>query len=134
MHKKYRASRIRTAENTIQNKKGSNMQIIIIILIILMILIKLFCPPVPSGVVLYFANIGSGKTTFLSKIAQKEIKKMKKGKSRYKYIVSNALISGVKYVPDIRSILKKEALQDTLILIDEGSIVYNLLNVTSTSS
>lgn len=78
-----------------------------------------------EGVVLYFANIGSGKTTYLSKIAIKEQKKMAKGKSKYKHIISNAQITGVIYEPDIRKLLKKGAFQHTLILVDEGSIMYN---------
>lgn len=89
-------------------------------------------PGEPQGVVLYFANIGTGKTTFLSKIAIREQERIKKGKSKYKYIMSNATISGVIYEPDIRSLMKRGALQDTLLLIDEGSIVYNnrKLNLT----
>jgi len=101
------------------------MVILIFIVVILMLLFKYFSPPKPSGVVLYFANIGTGKTTLLSKIAIKEQRLMKKGKSKYKYIVSNALISGVTYIPNIRDLLKRGAMQHTLILIDEGSIVYN---------
>lgn len=94
----------------------------------------LFGPQKPSGVVLYFANIGTGKTTFLSKFAVKEQMKMKKGKSKYKYIVSNAQISGVTYVPNIRSLLKLGAMQNTLILVDEGSIVYNNRKMNLTES
>lgn len=82
-------------------------------------------PEFTKGVTLIFANIGTGKTTLLSKLAQEEIKKMKKGKSKFKHIVSNAIISGVTYVPDIRKLIKTGALMDTLILIDEGSIIYN---------
>ena len=101
------------------------MIILIAILALIIVLILINPPGSNEGVVLYFANIGSGKTTYLSKIAIKEQKKIKKGKSKYKYIVSNAIISGVIYVPDIRSLMKKGALKDTLLLIDEGSIEYN---------
>lgn len=101
------------------------MGLLIGIAIFIMILFAVCKPKDPSGVVLYFANIGTGKTTYLSKIAQQEIKKMAKGKSQYKYIVSNAIISGVKYIPDIRHLLKTGALEATLILLDEGSIEYN---------
>lgn len=100
----------------------------IFVLIILVILVFLFVvnePKRKNGVVLYFANIGSGKTTYLSKIAIKEIKRIKKGKSKYSHIVSNAQISGVIYEPDIRALLKFGALEKTMILVDEGSIVYN---------
>lgn len=107
---------------------------LITIIILIFILFKLCAPPKPNGVVLYFANIGTGKTTFLSKIAIKEQKLMKKGKSKYKYIVSNAIISGVTYIPDIRVLLKKGAMQNTLILIDEGSIVYNNRKMNLTES
>jgi len=99
--------------------------IIIFLLVILYLLFKYFAPPKPSGVVLYFANIGTGKTTLLSKIAVKELRLIAKKKSKYDYIVSNALISGVTYIPNIRDLLKKGAMQRTLMLIDEGSIVYN---------
>jgi len=78
-----------------------------------------------NGVVLYFANIGTGKTTFLSKIAIKEQKKMEKGKSKYKCIVSNARIHGVVFIEDLRGLIKEGALKDTLLLIDEASIIYN---------
>lgn len=101
------------------------MLIIITIMIIVILLFVISRPKETSGITLYFANIGTGKTTYLAKIAQKELKKMKKGKSKYKHIVSNALISGVTYVPDIRKLLKVGAMQHCLILVDEGSIVYN---------
>lgn len=99
--------------------------IFILIILILVVLFKVFEPPKPTGVVLYFANIGTGKTTFLSKIAIKEQRRMARGKSKYTHICSNALISGVTYIPDVRALLKKSAFANTLILIDEGSIVYN---------
>jgi len=78
-----------------------------------------------GNIVLIFANIGSGKTTLLAKIAQDELRRIKKGVSSYIDIVSNVHIKGVKYVPDIRELLKQGMLIDTLILLDEGSIVYN---------
>jgi len=82
-------------------------------------------PRKQSGIILYFANIGTGKTTYLSKLAIQEQKLIAKGKSKYTHIVSNAIISGVTYIPDIRKLLKKGAMSKTLILVDEGSIVYN---------
>lgn len=84
-----------------------------------------FRPKEPNGIVLYFANVGTGKTTFLAKIAQKEIKRIRKGKSRFKYIASNAQIEGTRYIPDLRAIMKSGAMPDTLLLIDEASIEYN---------
>jgi len=98
---------------------------IIIALAFVLFMVYINKPKPSSGLVLYFANKGTGKTTYLSKIAITEQRKMIKGKSKYKYIVSNALISGVIYIEDIRAILKKKAIAETLILVDEGSIVYN---------
>jgi hypothetical protein len=97
----------------------------IILTLLFLYLSKISAPCYTEGVTLIFANIGTGKTTLITKIAIDEQKKIAKGKSKYKYIVSNAQISGVTYVSDIRSLLKKGALRDTLILIDEGSIEYN---------
>lgn len=53
--------------------------IIIGIIAILAFLVWVSKPGKGSGVILYFANIGTGKTTYLSKLAQEEIKKMKVG-------------------------------------------------------
>lgn len=72
-----------------------------------------------------FANVGAGKTTDLAKTAVRELKRIKKGKSSYKYVVSNAPVDGVRYVSSIREILKKYCLEECLILIDEGSVEYN---------
>ena len=98
---------------------------LIVIILILIFLFWLNSPKKPTGVVLYFANVGTGKTTLLSKFAYEENKRIAKGKSKYKYIMSNATISGTIHIPDLRAFMKKGAVQDTLILIDEGSIVYN---------
>jgi len=87
-----------------------------------------------SGIVLYFANIGTGKTTYLSKLAIQEQKRIAKGKSKYSHVISNALISGVMYEPDLRKLLKAGAMQKTLILVDEGSIVYNNRKMNMTES
>lgn len=96
-----------------------------IIAVMIFYLFKISKPNFTSGVTLIFANIGTGKTTFLSKIAIQELKKIKKGKSKYTQIISNAQIAGVVYIPDIRKLLKTGAVQDSLLLIDEGSIEYN---------
>lgn len=101
------------------------MGLLILIIIILIFLFWYNRPPELNGVVLFFANIGSGKTTLLSKIAIQEQRKIQKGKSKYKYIISNAHIHGCSYVTDIRGLLQRGALQDCLILLDEGSIIYN---------
>jgi hypothetical protein len=97
----------------------------IIITLLFIYLSKISKPCYTNGVTLIFANIGTGKTTLLSKIATEELKKIQKGKSKYKYIVSNAQIKGVTYISDIRKLLKAGAFAETLILIDEGSIEYN---------
>ena len=75
--------------------------------------------------VLIFANIGAGKTTLLSRYAQKELKRIKKGKSKFKSIISNTPISGCVYVPDIRKLLQTSSPEHTLILVDEAGIVWN---------
>lgn len=75
--------------------------------------------------VLIFANIGAGKTTLLSRYAQKELKKIKKGKSKFKSIISNTPISGCVYVPNIRKLLQASSPENTLILVDEAGIVWN---------
>lgn len=104
---------------------GNIMGFFIFIILLLWFLFWISRPRKQSGIILYFANIGTGKTTYLSKLAIQEQKLMKKGKSKYAHIVSNAIISGVTYIPDIRKLLKKGAMAKTLILVDEGSIVYN---------
>lgn len=104
---------------------GDNMAWFLLIIPLFALLVFLNSPQHKNGIVLYFANIGTGKTTFLSKLAILEQKKIEKGKSKFKHIVSNAIISGVIYEPDIRKLLKHGAMQNTLILVDEGSIVYN---------
>ncbi|HTO15429.1 MAG TPA: zonular occludens toxin domain-containing protein [Edaphocola sp.] len=75
--------------------------------------------------VLIFANIGAGKTTLLSRYAQKELKKIKKGKSKFKSIIANTPIAGCVYVPNIRGLLQTSSPEHTLILVDEAGIVWN---------
>ena len=98
-----------------------------IILLILVILVFLFWfnRQKEGNCVLIFANIGAGKTTLLSRYAQKELRKIKKGKSAFKYIISNTPISGCIYVPSIRDMLKHSSPEETLILVDEAGIVWN---------
>ena len=96
-----------------------------IVILVLTLLFYISAPGKQSGIILYFANIGTGKTTYLSKLAIQEQRLILKGKSKYTHIISNALISGVIYQPDLRKLLKNGAMQRTLILVDEGSIVYN---------
>jgi hypothetical protein len=74
-----------------------------------------------------FANVGAGKTTLLAKIACEENRKIEKGKSKYKGIITNTplKLKNAYFYDDIRKLLKNYVVEDTLILIDEGSIVYN---------
>lgn len=73
---------------------------------------------------LYFANPGAGKTTLAAAIIQKERKRILAGKSQYTEIFCNAAIHGAIYL-DIPKILKTHAIKNSLIVIDEASIVYN---------
>lgn len=98
---------------------------IIIIIILILLFLIFFNRPTDGQVVLIFANIGAGKTTLLARYAQRELKKIKKGKSKFETIISNTPISGCLYVPNIRSLLQVSAPEKTLFLIDEAGIVWN---------
>lgn len=94
--------------------------------ILLLIALVIWFGRVKEGAcVLIFANIGAGKTTLLARYAQRELKKIKKGKSKYKYVISNTPISGVTYIPKIRKLLQNSCPENTLILVDEAGIVWN---------
>lgn len=76
---------------------------------------------------LFFANPGSGKTTLLCKEVIRAVKQKK-----YKYIMTNIEVdisefapAKVIYVDDIRSILKKQVVVDTLILLDESGLIWS---------
>jgi hypothetical protein len=73
-----------------------------------------------------FANQGAGKTSYLAKIVKQESKRIRKGKSPYKYIVCTEQIKGAIYMQDsmLRNVLKTYAFEDTLLLIDEASLTY----------
>lgn len=75
--------------------------------------------------ILIFANIGAGKTTLLARYAQRELKKIKKGKSEFKAVISNTPISGCYYVPDIRTFIKDCRPERALLLVDEAGTVWN---------
>jgi len=101
---------------------------IIVIILFLVVYVRGFLSShitTPGQVKLYFANIGSGKSILLALIAEKEVERLNKGKSPYKHIVSNTHIKGVRYVPNIRELLKLGMLENTLILADEGSIEWD---------
>lgn len=65
----------------------------------------------------YFGVPGCGKTTLLTKIAQKELKKIKKGKSNYKHVLTNFFCKGCEIVSF--SDLGSYKIEDSLILLDE---------------
>lgn len=96
-----------------------------VVILLLIALIIWFGRVKEGSCVLIFANIGAGKTTLLARYAQRELKKIKKGKSKYKYVISNTPISGVTYIPKIRKLLQNSCPENTLILVDEAGIVWN---------
>lgn len=65
----------------------------------------------------YFGLPGCGKSTVLTKIAQKELKRIKRGKSRYKRVLTNYYCEGC-YMVDYAQ-LGKYDLSESLILLDE---------------
>lgn len=65
----------------------------------------------------YFGLPGSGKTTMLSKIAQKELRRIERGKSAYRYVYTNFECSGC-YQLNFK-LLGQIMIEDALILIDE---------------
>lgn len=65
----------------------------------------------------YFGVPGCGKSSLLTKIAIKNLKQIKKGKSHYKHIVSNFPIKGITTIETTD--LCKFNFFDTLIILDE---------------
>lgn len=65
----------------------------------------------------YFGVPGCGKTTILTRIAQKELRRVKKGKSAYKHILTNFYCKGCEMVSF--DDLKDSYISDSLILLDE---------------
>ena len=65
----------------------------------------------------YFGVPGCGKTTFLSMLAIKELKKIKKGKSKYKHVLTNFPVHGCEKVS--LDDLGRYDIEDSLILFDE---------------
>ena len=65
----------------------------------------------------YFGLPGSGKTTFLTMLAQKELIKMQKGKSCYKHVLTNFYCYGCEKI-DYKDLGSYE-IEDSLILLDE---------------
>lgn len=65
----------------------------------------------------YFGVPGCGKTTILTKIAQKELRKREKGKSKYAHILTNFYCEGCEVVGF--DSLASYNISDSLILLDE---------------
>lgn len=65
----------------------------------------------------YFGVPGCGKTTLLTKFVAKELKKIKKGKSKYKQVYTNFYCKGAKII-DFKD-LDKYKIYDSLIVLDE---------------
>lgn len=65
----------------------------------------------------YFGVPGVGKTTFATKIAQKALKRIEKGKSNYKEVYTNFYCKGCKKIEF--SDLKDNLIRDSLIVFDE---------------
>lgn len=68
----------------------------------------------------FFGLPGCGKSTLLAKIAQKELKRIKKGKSKYKRVLSNYYIKGCSKL-NFRDIGIVD-MSESLLLIDEISL------------
>lgn len=65
----------------------------------------------------YFGTPGCGKTTLLTKLAQTELRKMEKGKSPYKHVLTNFYCEGTEQV-DVNDLGIYE-IENSLILLDE---------------
>lgn len=68
----------------------------------------------------YFGVPGCGKTTVLTKIAQTELKRIKKGKSKYEHVYTNFYCQGCKKI-EFKD-LENYKIYNGLILIDEISL------------
>lgn len=65
----------------------------------------------------YFGVPGCGKTTILTRIAQKELKKIAKGKSKYSHVLTNFYCQGCEFVSF--NDLAYYRIENSLILLDE---------------
>ena len=65
----------------------------------------------------YFGLPGSGKSTFLTRIAQKELKRISRGKSKYLHVLTNFYCEGCERVE--YKDLGNFDISDSLILLDE---------------
>ena len=65
----------------------------------------------------YFGVPGCGKTTILAKIAQKELRKIRRGKSAYKHVLTNFYCEGCEKIQ--LNDYKNYVTHDCLVLLDE---------------
>lgn len=65
----------------------------------------------------YFGVPGCGKSTLLSKFAVSELKRIKKGKSKYKDVYTNFYVAGCKMID--YDVLDEMKIYDSLIVLDE---------------
>lgn len=71
-------------------------------------------------ITLYFGVPGCGKTTVLSAIAQKELRKIRKGKSKYKHVLTNFECAGCERVEFFD--IGKYDIEECLIVLDEVTV------------
>ena len=65
----------------------------------------------------YFGLPGSGKTTFLTMLAQRELRRIRRGKSKYKFVATNFYCRGCMRLEYAQ--LGTVDIEDTLVLLDE---------------
>lgn len=68
----------------------------------------------------YFGVPGCGKTTILTRIAQKELRRIRKGKSKYRHVLTNFYCEGCERVQ--LNDYKRYVTHDSLVLLDELTI------------
>lgn len=71
----------------------------------------------------YFGLPGSGKTTYLTMIAQRELRRIRKGKSKYKRVLTNFYCGGCDRLDPLQ--LSSERPCDSLVLIDEITLLFD---------
>ena len=71
----------------------------------------------------YFGLPGSGKSSFLTMLARRELKRIKKGKSKYDHVLTNFYCDGCERFN--ASDLKNYRIDNSLILIDEITLFFD---------
>ncbi len=105
--------------------------ILVIGMFMLVQFINMFAMPL-EGHTLVFANKGAGKTSLIAWRVHKELKRMKKGKSKFKGIGSNVPIHGCTIVD--RKMIGTKQLEGWLLFIDEAGIEYNNRKMNMTAA